>query len=547
MGEPCNPRTTRRNGSVGLIEGLGKRKRPRKTQEGDCGPGADVSLVAKRAKLHGERGTSNGERSQKLSGPAVVVDLTKDTGLSETQKLEYEAVGNGISSLVESSRVPRDGEDSGSGPLVARDEQIGNCKVSAACPSRDRDMGDSPDSLPVRSLALKVDAVDLGAGKASRSIDGDQAMREPNSHRLQPASEESTLSPMQPSLVSPEQQMHIVRLGSPLDMPPAKPPDKRRRGRLKGKKKGAMGDDMAAAADQYDRLVLTEDIGLPPEVYNPRPSRSRGAKAVEGNLERGMGKVEGRVQPNTIDGRPEGIDSSKASIDLKSTESKSGYKKKAVHSMVNLGSTTDDGERKVVASGSSGASAVDPSDEDEKENSVFPDAPSSSTLAKAKSRITAVPNSDSDPNSDPHSESDSDSDRRNRSKTKQDNEQALPLEKPETATPRRNKKKKMQEPSTDSTSRATPKLGESADQPPTTVAPPVSETELRSGPETPITTTISTSPTKTLEVSTKPYSVASPTTQPTRQTQGVTPSRAGYRVGLSKRARIQPLLSVVRK
>ena len=565
MEEPCNPRTTRRHGSVGLMEGLGKRKRPRKTPEGDCGPGADA-LVAKRAQLHGDRGASNREQSQKPSGPAVVVDLTKDTGLSETQKLEYEAVSNAISSSVESSRFPKDGEDPWSGPLVSGHEQIGNGKVGATCAPRDRDMGDSPESLLVRTLTPKVDATDLGAGEAHGSVDRDNAICEANSRRPRPDLKENTPSRTQTGPVSPEQEVHIVRLESPSDIPPAKPPDKRRRGRLKGKKDGAQGDDMAAATDQYDHLVLTEDIGLPPEVYNPRPSRSRGAKAVEVGFEGGMGKAEGRVQ-SSINGRLEGIESLEASTDFKPTEGKACHKKKTVHLTVDLSSATNDGERKAAPSGASGASAADPSVKNQKENAVFSDAPSSSIPAKAKSRITAVPDSDSDSNSD------SDSDRLNGQKVKPENKQALLLGKPETATPREDKEEMPQGPSTDRRSAAALNLAVSADKTPatiaplvseaephsdseiptaTTIAPLVSEAEPRSDSEIPTATTIAAAPTMTLEMRTEtqetptePYNIASPSPT-TRQTQGVS-GRAGYRVGLSKRARIQPLLSIVRK
>lgn len=94
--EPANPRVTRRSGSIGLLNGLNKRKRGRLgTADAESESATEVSVGSKR---------SNKKKRSAAAGPtsdsSILVDLAKpEVILSESQKEEYEQLSVEASSV----------------------------------------------------------------------------------------------------------------------------------------------------------------------------------------------------------------------------------------------------------------------------------------------------------------------------------------------------------------------------------------------------------------------------------------------------------------
>ncbi len=324
--EHCNARKTRRRGSAGLVEGLLKRKRPRKETDLESGSGTEASVLSKRARVDVQKRKT---KSQRPSSSAVIVDLTKvDVVLSESQKMEYEILSNGTPCSVECPSLPLGEEGQRPESSADNSQQLDTIRLQASGEALVTEKHNLATSV---NSASQASSGNLSVPQARSHIRSTNGLQSPESNVSQDQGGVGTTA-VTLKRISQDESQPSERANP--DMSPrtheAKPKEKRKRGRPPGKSKGNDSQKRVSTNFEVDRDVLNEDIGLPPELYKPRPSRSRGVRSVDPVLvdddDNDAGSVEPLRSRDHDDGR--GDDTANANEEVKPSKGKRGRKKK---------------------------------------------------------------------------------------------------------------------------------------------------------------------------------------------------------------------------
>ena len=279
--EPSNTRLTRRNGSVGLLDGLNKRKRQRQVFDLDSGSATEASRALKK--------TNSSDSRLSPREPSILVDLAKsDTVLSNSQRQQYEQLHVDASSSVDQGSIPLPEEHVYLDPFADYPDQsstVPNTETPTIPVKAFLDTGDGASSAVAKtdgrssstenlSKTVRLDVGEIGnsatrwhSPETKTSIDPSGQV--PSNFELRDTqsseSKHSRLGQSEIGVQSSQESSTIIVI--------TKKPAKSKRKMLKaGSRQKQFSEE-----DQ----LMADGIGLPPEQYAPRPSRSRARPIID--------------------------------------------------------------------------------------------------------------------------------------------------------------------------------------------------------------------------------------------------------------------------
>ena len=283
---PCHSRATRRQGDSVLVEGLKKRKRPRKGMKVEPGSATERSTLSESKRDQADSQPMDSVEPHKES--SFLVGLTRtDTALSESQRLEYEQVSVGMTSL-ECSHLPADEATVTADDVVELVlEQPGEADTIVFRDSHDH-RASQPSATERQVLEISQES-GVEDSKESEAIEVEEKPNDQKEKQMvssfqdhQPSTVEFTL--LETKTIAGERG-RLKTLATDDESQADGGPKRSRMTSAKGGSRRPKGRKRKAAvtprledADDDDAAnaeAMTREVGLPPELYKPRPTRSR--------------------------------------------------------------------------------------------------------------------------------------------------------------------------------------------------------------------------------------------------------------------------------
>ena len=309
---PCHPRVTRRQGNSILVEGLKKPKRPRKRMEVDSGSATERLTLPKSKRDQVDSQPMDSVEPHTESSVFLIGLEKTDTALSESQRMKYEQVSVGTSSL-ECSRLPVDEARVSADDLVELVLKQPDEANTIVYPDSHGHRASQPSTTEIQALE-KAQGCGTEDSKNGEVIEIEEKPNDQKDKEMassfqdhQPSTVMSTVLGTQAiagesgrsKLLAADDESQADRGPKRSQMKPAKPGPRRAKGR---KRKAAVtsrldeADDDAASAE-----AMTREVGLPPELYKPRPTRSRAKRDMNSAGDDGGVKTRSSKKTTAID------------------------------------------------------------------------------------------------------------------------------------------------------------------------------------------------------------------------------------------------------